>query len=151
MIKHLVFFKLAEEAEGNTKAKNMFLVKEMLVSLREVIPVIRKIAVFGNHPRASFGNYDVVLDSEFDSLEDLEVYVAHPEHQKVVAFITKGKTGRAAMDYEFSDIAYTFRRQKRTDSSAFAVYSLFLGNIDIVVFSLRAYNLFIRVLQMGAI
>ncbi|MDR0422125.1 MAG: Dabb family protein [Proteiniphilum sp.] len=101
MIKHLVFFKLAEEAEGNVKAKNILLVKEKLEALKQVIPVIRKIEVLSNHPCASSDNYDIVLDSEFDSLEDLEVYSLHPEHQKVGEFIAKVRIGRAAIDYEF--------------------------------------------------
>lgn len=100
MIKHLVFFKLADEAEGNTKAENILLVKEKLEALKEVISVIRKIEVFSNHPEASVGNYDIVLDSEFDSLEDLETYATHPEHLKVGEFIAKVRIGRAAIDYE---------------------------------------------------
>lgn len=100
MIRHLVFFKLAEEAEGNTKAENILLIKKKLEALKEVIPVIKKIAVFSNHPRASSENYDVVLDSEFDSLEDLKVYAEHPEHLKVGKFIAKVKIGRMAIDHE---------------------------------------------------
>lgn len=101
MIKHLVFFQLAEEAGGNAKAENILLVKERLEALKEVIPVIRKIGVFANHPHASSGNYDVALDSEFDSLADLQVYIEHPAHQKVGEFIKSIRTGRAAIDYEF--------------------------------------------------
>lgn len=101
MIKHLVFFKLAEEAEGNAKAENILLIKEKLEALKGVIPVIRKIEVFPNHSRASSENYDIVLDSEFDSLEDLKAYVVHPEHQKAGEFIAKVKIGRVAIDYEF--------------------------------------------------
>ncbi|MEA4917611.1 Dabb family protein [Proteiniphilum sp.] len=100
MIKHLVFFKLAEEAEGNAKAENILLVKEKLEALKELIPVIKKIEVFPNHPQASVENYDILLDSEFDSLEDLKTYVVHPEHLKVGEFITKVRIGRAAIDYE---------------------------------------------------
>lgn len=100
MIKHLVFFKLAEEAEGNSKAQNILIVKERLEALKEVIPVIRKIEIFSNHPQASSENYDIVLDSEFDSLEDLKIYAEHPEHLKVGDFIAKIRIGRAAIDYE---------------------------------------------------
>lgn len=101
MIKHLVFFKLAEEAEGNAKAENILLVKEKLEALKAVIPVIRKIEIFANHPLASSENYDIVLDSEFDSLEDLKVYAEHPEHLKVGEFIAKVRIGRVAIDYQF--------------------------------------------------
>lgn len=100
MIKHLVFFQLAEEAEGNSKAENILIIKERLEALREVIPVIRKIEVFANHPQASSGNYDIVLDSEFDSLEDLNTYASHPEHLNAGDFIAKVRIGRVAIDYE---------------------------------------------------
>ncbi len=101
MIRHLVFFKLAEEAEGNAKAENILIVKEKLEALKAVIPIIRKIEVFSNHPLASSENYDIMLDSEFDSLEDLKTYAEHPEHLKVGEFIGKVRIGRAAIDYEF--------------------------------------------------
>lgn len=101
MIKHLVFFKLSEEAEGNSKAENIQIIKERLEALKEVIPVIRKIEIFANHPQASSENYDIVLYSEFDSLEDVKIYAEHPEHVKVAAFIAKVRSGRAAIDYEF--------------------------------------------------
>lgn len=101
MIKHLVLFKLADEAEGNTKEKNALVIKEKLEALKGVIPAIRKIEVLINHADASPDNYDIVLDSEFDSLEDLQTYVVHPEHVKVGGFISKVRTDRAAIDYEF--------------------------------------------------
>ena len=101
MVKHLVFFQFADMAQGNTKQQTMLLVKEQLESLKGVIPEIRKIAVHLNHPQAPSGNFDVVLDSEFDSLGDLQVYIDHPAHQKVAAFIAKVKVARAAVDYEF--------------------------------------------------
>lgn len=101
MIKHLVLFKLANEAEGNSKEKNAQLIKEKLEALKDVIPVIRKIEVQINSPLASQDNYDIVLDSEFDSMEDVKTYALHPEHVKVVEFISKVRTARAAIDYEF--------------------------------------------------
>lgn len=101
MIKHLVFFKLADEAQGNTKAQNAQLIKEQLEALKGVIPQIRAISVSVNHAEAPADNYDIVLDSEFDTLADVKAYAVHPEHVKVVQFIGKVKTERAAIDYEF--------------------------------------------------
>ncbi len=101
MVRHLVLFKLAEEAEGNSKAVNALLIKERLEALKEVIPVIRKIEVWLNQSGAPVGNYDVILDAEFDSLEDLHLYAVHEEHLKVGEFISKVRTDRAAIDYEF--------------------------------------------------
>ncbi|HBG41751.1 MAG TPA: stress responsive protein [Porphyromonadaceae bacterium] len=100
MIKHLVLFKLADQAEGNTKERNALIIKERIEALTSVIPVIRDIHVWLNHPDAPAGNYDLVLDALFDSLDDLHTYAVHPEHLKVVAFIGKVKTERVAIDYE---------------------------------------------------
>ena len=101
MIKHLVMFTLADTAEGKTKAENALIIKERLEALKETISVIRKMEVFINSEDAPAGNYDVVLDSEFDTMSDLNAYIVHPEHIKAAEFIGKVRTGRAAIDYEF--------------------------------------------------
>ena len=101
MVKHIVLFKLADVAEGKPKAENALIIKEMLEDLKNVIPVIRKIEVKVNLTEASTDNYDIILDSEFDSLEDIKTYAVHPEHLKVGAFISKVRTYRAAIDFEF--------------------------------------------------
>jgi hypothetical protein len=101
MVKHIVLFKLADEAEGRSKAENALVIKEMLEDLKNVIPVIRKIEVKVNLTEASADNHDIILDSEFDSLEDIKTYAVHPEHLKVGAFISKVRTSRAAIDFEF--------------------------------------------------
>jgi hypothetical protein len=101
MVKHIVLFKLASEAEGKSRAENALIIKEKLEALKDAIPVIRKIEVKINHSDASAENHDVILESEFDSMEDLRTYAVHPDHLKVGAYITKVRTSRAAIDYEF--------------------------------------------------
>ncbi len=100
MIKHIVMFKLADEAEGKTRAENTLIIKEKLEALKDMIPVIRKIEVKVNLAKASDRNYDIILDSEFDSLDDVSKYASHPEHVKVGTYIAKIATARAAIDYE---------------------------------------------------
>ncbi|MDD4008225.1 MAG: Dabb family protein [Fermentimonas sp.] len=101
MVKHIVLFKLASEAEGKSRAENALIIKEMLEALKDAIPVIRKIEVNINHSDSSADNHDIILESEFDSMEDVRTYAVHPEHLKVGAYITKVRTSRAAIDYEF--------------------------------------------------
>lgn len=101
MVRHIVLFKLADEAEGRSKAGNALIIKERLEELKNTIPVIRKIEVKINLSEASADNHDVILESEFDTLEDVRTYAVHPEHIKVGEFIAKVKTSRAAIDYEF--------------------------------------------------
>lgn len=101
MVRHIVLFKLADEAEGRSKAENALIIKERLEELKNTIPVIRKIEVKINLSEASADNHDVILESEFDTLEDVRTYAVHPEHIKLGEFIAKVRTSRAAIDYEF--------------------------------------------------
>jgi hypothetical protein len=99
MIKHIVFFGLAEAADGKTKQENALIIKQQLEELINFIPQIRKIEIGINSPEAPTGNYDISLYSEFDSFADLDAYQEHPEHKRVAAFIGKVRTSRAAVDY----------------------------------------------------
>jgi Stress responsive A/B Barrel Domain. len=99
MVKHVVCWKLKDEAEGNTKLQNALIAKEMLEDLREVIEEIRSIKVGINAPGTPEGNWDMILESEFTTLRDLETYANHPDHLKVVDFIKKIVEGRICVDY----------------------------------------------------
>lgn len=101
MIKHIVLFKLLDEAEGKSKLENAMLLKEQLEALKDVIPEISKIKVYINHVDAAQDNYDIVLDSEFASFEDLGIYSRHPEHVKIGKYLQKVRMSRSAIDYEF--------------------------------------------------
>ena len=101
MIKHIVFFGLAENAEGKTKAENAAWIKTELENLKNLIPQIKAIEVGANSPKAPDVNFDIALYSEFDSMEDLDTYQMHPEHKRVAAYIAKVRTDRACVDYEF--------------------------------------------------
>ncbi len=99
MIKHIVFFGLAENAEGKSKAENAEIIKSGLENLIHSIPEIKKIEVGINCPNAPKTNFDIALYSEFESLEALDIYQEHPLHKRVAAYIAKVKTSRAAVDY----------------------------------------------------
>jgi hypothetical protein len=101
MVKHLVLFKLAEEAEGKSKKENALIIQKSLEALKDSIGVIRKINVYINDAGASSDNYDVVLDSEFDSLSDMKIYAEHPDHLAAASYIVKVRIARAAIDYEY--------------------------------------------------
>lgn len=101
MIKHVVFFKLAAFAESNTKEENALYLKRELENLQGVVPGLLKMEVYINMPDVAADNYDLVLMAEFKNLQDLDVYINHPEHVKVASFMSKVRTDRAAIDYEF--------------------------------------------------
>lgn len=100
MIKHIVFWNLADNAEGKTKAENALYIKKELEALQGVIPGLNKIEVGINHPEADQTNYDVALYCEFDNMQDLDIYQNHPEHKRVAGYIGKVRTARCAVDYE---------------------------------------------------
>jgi hypothetical protein len=100
MIKHIVFFGLADNAEGKSKAENAVIIKSELENLKHLIPQIKKIEVGINYPNAPKTNYDIALYSEFDTFEDIDIYQEHPEHKKVAAYIGKVRISRAAVDYK---------------------------------------------------
>jgi hypothetical protein len=99
MIKHLVFFKLHEHAEGASKAENAIKMKQMLEGLRGQIPELRYIEVGINFASNEFA-WDVALTTHFDSRADLETYMKHPAHIALIDFITKVRSTRAFVDYE---------------------------------------------------
>lgn len=100
MIKHIVFFNIAAEFDGQSKSELCSHIKAELEALVDLIPELEKIEVGINHPAAPEGNFDLALYSEFASMQALEKYQVHPEHQRVAAFIGKVKTARACVDYQ---------------------------------------------------
>lgn len=100
MIKHVVFFRLLEEAEGHSKIENANIIREGLLSLKEKISVLRSEEVGINIPNATKTDYDICLECTFERWEDVDTYQNHPEHLKVAAYIGKCKSARAAVDYE---------------------------------------------------
>lgn len=99
MIKHIVMWRLFNFADGASKQENAQRLKEMLLSLPAKIPQIKQMEVGLNIDRTDAAS-DVVLYSEFDSLEDLKAYQMHPEHQKVVEFLNKVRSEKRVVDYE---------------------------------------------------
>ena len=96
MVTHIVFWRLKPEAEGRTNEENALLIKERLEALVGVIPGLLEMAVGRN---VNGGEYDLALVSKFASMEALEGYAVHPEHQKISAFVQKVRDARVAVDF----------------------------------------------------
>jgi len=99
MVKHIVMWKLKEEAMNQKKADNAKIIKEKLEALPAVIDGILEMQVGINE---NGGEYDAVLISKFPSYEALKAYDAHPAHQAVREFIGAVSCGRAAVDFTVS-------------------------------------------------
>lgn len=92
MIKHIVMWKFQPGTEAEQR---QFL--DGLRDLYGVIPQIREQEIGVN---TLPGNYDAVLASTFDSVEDLAAYKNDPRHQAVSALCRAIRTDRVAVDYE---------------------------------------------------
>lgn len=99
MIKHIVFWKLKDEADGRTRAENARKLKQDLESLRGAIPGVQVVEV-GLNVNTSDAAYDVALYSVFSDQAALDSYQRHPKHQEIVAFLAKVRSARVLVDYQ---------------------------------------------------
>ncbi len=99
MIKRIVLWKLKDSHEGMSKDELIAKFEQELEGLRSAIPEIKTMELgksFSELPVA----YDIALSFEFDSKEDFEVYLNHPEHVKVGKFIRQIRTDVALVEYK---------------------------------------------------
>ena len=100
MLKHIVVWKFADNAEGKTKAENLNIVKESLYALCDIIPQIKKMEI-GLDVSGTEMSGDMILITEFENKDDLKIYAEHPEHVKVSQYVTKVCLSRTVVDYIF--------------------------------------------------
>ncbi len=99
MIRHIVIWKLKEQAGRRTRWENAGIAKEMLESLRGRIPGLLKLEVGIDSSRTGSSG-DLVLLSEFEDQAALEQYQRHPEHERVGEFISEIRSERIVVDHE---------------------------------------------------
>ena len=99
MLKHIVMWQFAEQAEGQDKAANLAKAKALLEGCAGLVPGQGKLDVAAAAPGLEC-TYDLVLYSEFDSRAALDAYQVHPTHAAVKPFLRAVVTGRQCMDYE---------------------------------------------------
>ena len=98
MVKHIVLFKLKESLTSVEKADVMNRFKAAIEALPQKIDFIRDIRVGLNiNPDEQ---WDICLDSTFDSLDDVKAYAVHPDHVAAAGILKDAKDGRACVDYE---------------------------------------------------
>ena len=99
MIKHIVFWKLKDHAEGQDRAANALKMKQLLDSCANLVPgMLAFEATLAQEGLEA--TYDVVLYSEFVSKEALDAYQDHPGHIAIKPFIAAVREARQCMDYE---------------------------------------------------
>lgn len=83
----------------NKDAENIKKTQEVLLSMKGKIEVLLDIQAEVNI-RPSQTAYDLILITKFASLEDLDVYLAHPAHLEVGKFIVSVLDTQASVCYE---------------------------------------------------
>lgn len=98
MIRHIVFWRFLDEAEGASKKENLVLAKDKLEALKGQIPEILELEV-GMDITHLPHSFDLALNTVFRDPASLTVYQAHPAHLNVVEFLRKVQSARAVTDY----------------------------------------------------
>jgi hypothetical protein len=101
MVKHIVLWKLDASYSSDDKEKIRNEFREKLYRLKSDIVVLLHIEVSLNSEKASASNYDIMLETLFNSFEALNTYQLHPAHIKVVEYVKSLKLQRAAIDFMF--------------------------------------------------
>lgn len=99
MVKHIVLFQLKETLSPEEKLKVANDFKTAIEALPATIPYMRKVFVGLNINSAE--KWDICLESEFDSMEDVNAYAVHPDHKAASAGLKDCRQDRACVDFEF--------------------------------------------------
>lgn len=100
MIKHIVMWKLREFSTREDKLRTAHSLRQKLLEMKKSVKVIQTIEVGINAEKASASNYDVILITQFASMDDLQKYKVHPAHQELVEYLQTIRELRVAIDYE---------------------------------------------------
>ncbi len=101
MLKHIVLWKLKDEATGHTKKENALRIKNLLEDLNGRIDGLIRLEVgfdIGADPAA----VDIALYSEFVDRAALDRYQTHPLHEAVKPLVLAVRESRTVVDYEVS-------------------------------------------------
>ncbi len=103
MIRHVVMWKLKDEAEGASKEKNAEKMKLILEGLKVNIEEIKNVEVginISDDDEEVGSPYDVVLISDFATDLDYTMYTRNTHHKKAVKFIDSVVEERHFVDYK---------------------------------------------------
>ncbi len=99
MFKHIVCWKLQEQAGGRSRIENARLIKERFEEMANMLDGLAHLEV-GIDVLHTPESADIVLYMEFDSRAAYEAYANHPAHHALASFITEVRVERRVIDYE---------------------------------------------------
>lgn len=100
MIRHIVMWKLKDQAEGATKERNAEKLKLILEGLRTNIEEIKSVEVGIQINPDEEDSLDVVLISDFETELDFQMYTRNAHHKKAIDFIDTVAEERYYVDYK---------------------------------------------------
>jgi len=99
MIKHVVFFKMKEEAEGRAGTENAKMLAEKFTDISGKIPGVVSVETgFNYNSEKQF--YELCLYQAFESKQALQDYLVHPLHMEVRDFVFNVIDHRMVVDFE---------------------------------------------------
>ena len=103
MVKHIVFWNMKKEANGNDAATN---IKIAAAKLDEGAAQFPKLKSISHHTNIfSGGHYwDYVEEMVFEDVEALKEWKEFPPHVALHDFVEEVREARAAVDYEFDEL-----------------------------------------------
>lgn len=100
MYKHIVLWKLKDEAAGKSRAELALEVKRRLDELPVHIPEIVSYETGINRGDYGASFFDVSVVSVFENKTDFWAYTKYPVHDAVVAYIQSVMVAEEIVDYE---------------------------------------------------
>ena len=100
MIRHIVMWKLKDQAEGATKQKNAEKLKLILEGLRTNIEEIKAVEAGIQINPDEKDSLDVVLICDFETELDFQMYTRNAHHKRAIDFIDTVADERYYVDYK---------------------------------------------------
>ncbi len=99
MIRHIVLFKF----KTGVSQEEMEAFAQMLSDLKNEVKYVRVLEV-SRDIGAKPNSYDLVLNSLFDSMDDVDKYSVHPAHIKALEMVNKLCEPTVKVDYDTNQV-----------------------------------------------
>ncbi len=99
MIKHIVFWKISPPGDREAHMKIVEEFGKKTAYLKTIIPEIVDAVVGHNFVEGDV--FNICIDATFQSQEDLDAYINHPEHLKVREYMNSVTYDKAVFDYRY--------------------------------------------------
>jgi hypothetical protein len=97
-LRHIVMWRLKEEAEGHSRHENMLKARDILLQFAKLTPGIELFEV-GIKTESLDCTSDLILNSVFKDEEALKTYQNHPDHLAIKPFMKAVVEQRSCMDF----------------------------------------------------